>query len=233
MTVSGTSSGNAYLDSLMKGSSSSAASGSSGSSGSKQSIDQEGFLKLLTTQLRTQDPTAPTDTNTMTQQMATFSQVAGITEMNQSLKAVLSTLNSSRIGDASSWIGHAALISGNVATQAANGAYAGQITLPADAKDVTVNLVNSSGQTVYSKSLGAKNAGNVAWSWDGKDPSGNATSDGALQVVVTGVGVDGKALSPTNATWNEIQSVKSPASGSTQIVTGLGTIDPADILQLS
>jgi flagellar basal-body rod modification protein FlgD len=232
MTVSSSSAtGNAYLDSLMKTSSSS--SSSSTGSGSNQSIDQEGFLKLLTTQLQTQDPTEPTDTNAMTQQMATFSQVAGITEMNQSLKSMLTTMNSSRIGDASNWIGRAALISGNVATQASNGAYAGQITLPSDAKDVTVNLVNSAGQTVYSQDLGPKSAGTVSWSWDGKDPSGKATSDGALQVAITGTGTDGKALNPTNATWNEIQSVKSPASGTTQIVTGLGTIDPASILQLS
>ena len=233
MTVSSTSStGNAYLDSLM-GSSSSSSASSSSSSGSNQTIDQQGFLSLLTTQLQTQDPTEPTDTNAMTEQMATFSEVAGITEMNQSLSSMLSTMNSSRMGDASNWIGRAALISGDVATQASNGAYAGQITLPNDAKDVTINLVNASGQTVYSQDLGAKGAGDVSWSWDGKDTSGNATSDGALQVVVTGSTTSGQALNATNATWNEIQSVKSPAAGTTQIVTGLGTIDPSDILQLS
>ena len=226
MTVS---TGNSYLDSL----SNSAATAAATASKSNQTIDQSGFLKLLTAQLKTQDPTAPTDTNTMTQQMATFSQVAGITEMNQSLKSMLSGVNASRFGDASGWIGRAALITGNVATQAANGAYAGQISLPADAKDVTLNLVNSSGQTVYSKQLGAKDKGDVSWSWDGKDPSGNATSDGALQVIVTATGANGKSVSPTLSTWNEIQSVKSPATGTTQLITGLGSIDPADVLQLS
>lgn len=226
MTVS---TGNSYLDSL----SNSAATAAAKASKSNQTIDQSGFLKLLTAQLKTQDPTAPTDTNTMTQQMATFSQVAGITEMNQSLKSMLSGVNASRFGDASGWIGRAALITGNVATQAANGAYAGQISLPADAKDVTLNLVNSSGQTVYSKQLGAKDQGDVSWSWDGKDPSGNATKDGALQVIVTANGTNGKSVSPTLSTWNEIQSVKSPATGTTQLITGLGSIDPADVLQLS
>jgi flagellar basal-body rod modification protein FlgD len=146
---------------------------------------------------------------------------------------MVSNMSASRFGDASGWIGRAALISGNVATQATNGAYAGQITLPDDAKDVTLSLVNSAGETVYTKDLGAKTAGNVSWSWDGKDKDGNATADGALQVVVTGSTTAGKSLNPTNATWNEIQSVKSPASGTTQLITGLGSIDPADVLQLS
>ena len=226
MTVS---TGNSYLDSLTN----SAATAAAKASKSNQTIDQSGFLKLLTTQLQTQDPTAPTDTNAMTQQMATFSQVAGIAEMNQSMKSMVANMSASRFGDASGWIGRAALISGNVATQASNGAYAGQINLPSDAKDVTISLVNSSGQTLYSKDLGPKTAGDVSWAWDGKDNAGNATSDGALQVIVTGVGADGKALNPTNATWNEIQSVKSPASGTTQLITGLGGISPADVLQLS
>ena len=226
MTVS---TGNSYLDSL----SNSAATAAATASKSNQTIDQSGFLKLLTAQLQTQDPTAPTDPNTMTQQMATFSQVAGITEMNQSLKSMLAGVNASRFGDASGWIGRAALISGNVATQATNGAYAGQISLPSDAQNVTLNLVNSAGQTVYSQDLGARNQDDVSWSWYGKDPSGNATRDGALQVIVTATGTNGKSVSPTNSTWNEIQSVKSPATGTTQLITGLGTIDPADILQLS
>jgi len=223
MTV--TSTGNSYLDSLTS------ATGTAAKS--NQTIDQSGFLKLLTTQLKTQDPTEPTDTNAMTQQMATFSQVAGIAEMNQSLKSMLANVTASRFGDASGWIGRAALISGNVATQATNGAYAGQISLPDDAKDVTLSLVNSAGQTVYTKDLGAKSAGDVSWSWDGKDKDGNATADGALQVVVTGSTTAGKSLNASNATWNEIQSVQSPATGTTKLITGLGSVSPTDILQLS
>ena len=226
MTVS---TGNSYLDSL----SASTAAATAATTKSKQTIDQSGFLKLLTTQLKTQDPTEPTDNTQMVQQMATFSQVAGITEMNASLRSMLSDVSASRFGDASGWIGRAALISGDVATQATNGAYAGQITLPSDAKDVAISLVNSSGQTVYSKDLGAKGTGDISWSWDGKDTSGAATTDGALQVIVTAVGTNGKSLSPTNATWNEIQSVKSPATGTTQLITGLGSVSPSDVLQLS
>jgi flagellar basal-body rod modification protein FlgD len=228
MTIS---TGNSYLDSL--GSSSTTAAAAAAASKSSQTINQQGFLQLLTTQLSTQDPTDPTDDNTMVQQMATFSQVAGITEMNQSLGSIATDMAASRFGDASGWIGRAALVSGNVASQASNGAYAGQITLPTDSKDTTISLVNASGQTVYSQDLGAKSAGDVSWSWDGKDSSGNATTDGALQVIVTSVGTDGKSQSPTQATWNEIQSVKSPATGTTQLITGLGSIDPSDVLQLS
>lgn len=200
---------------------------------SNQTINQAGFLKLMTTQLKTQDPTAPTDNNQMVQQMATFSQVTGIAEMNQSLKALASDFAASRFGDASAWIGRAALVAGGTASQATNGAYAGQITLPADAKGLTMSLVNAKGETVYAKDLGYHAGGAVDWSWDGKDAAGNLTKDGAVQVMVTATGVDGKRLDATNATWAEIQSVQSPASGTTSLITGRGKISPADVLQLS
>lgn len=219
--------GSSYLDSL-----NASAASATASTKSNQTIDQAGFLQLLTTQLKTQDPTNPTDDNQMVQQMATFSQVAGIAEMNTSLKTMATSLQASRFGTASGWIGRAALVNSNTATQASNGAYAGQITLPKDAKDVAISLVNASGQTVYAKDLGAQTAGTVNWSWDGKDTSGNATSDGALKVIVSAVGAAG-SVTPTSATWNEINSVQSPASGTTTLMTGLGSIAPSDVLSLS
>jgi flagellar basal-body rod modification protein FlgD len=225
-----TSSTNTYVDTLKAPSS---AANAAASKKSGQTIDQSGFLKLLTQQLQSQDPTAPTDNSQMVQQMATFSQVTGIAEMNASLKSMTKDISAARFGDASGWIGRAALLAGNVAAQSSSGAYAGQITLPSDTKGVTLALVNASGQTVYTKDLGAKGAGDVTWSWDGKDAAGAATKDGALRVVVTAAGVDGKSVSPVNATWNEVQSVKSPATGTTQLITALGSVSPADVLQLS
>lgn len=55
---------------------------------SNQSLDQTAFLKLMTTQLKEQDPFNPMDNTAMVAQMAQFSSVAGISEMNTSLKSI-------------------------------------------------------------------------------------------------------------------------------------------------
>lgn len=227
MTVS---TGNTYLDSLASGS---AAAGTSGTATAKSSstIDQAGFLKLLTTQLQTQDPTAPVDNTQMVAQMAQFSSVAGISEMNTSLKAMATDIAAARFGDASGWIGRGALINSDTASALSTGAYAGQITLPSEAKDVTLTLVDASGQSVYSKDLGAHDAGALDWSWDGKDASGTAVA-GPLQLVVGAQGTSGTSIKPTNATWTEVQSVQSPATGTTTLVTPLGSFAPSQVLQL-
>jgi flagellar basal-body rod modification protein FlgD len=57
--------------------------------GSGQSaLDQTAFLRLMTTQMKEQDPFNPMDNSAMVAQMAQFSSVAGISEMNSSLKAI-------------------------------------------------------------------------------------------------------------------------------------------------
>jgi flagellar basal-body rod modification protein FlgD len=54
----------------------------------RKTLGQTDFLRLLTTQLKEQDPFNPTDNAQMVAQMAQFSSVTGISEMNVSLKAI-------------------------------------------------------------------------------------------------------------------------------------------------
>ena len=51
----------------------------------KDQLGQSDFLKLMTTQLQNQDPFAPMDNGDFIAQMAQFSTVTGIQEMNGSL----------------------------------------------------------------------------------------------------------------------------------------------------
>jgi flagellar basal-body rod modification protein FlgD len=220
---------NSYLSSLYGTSSSSSAStAATGSS----TIDQAGFLKLLTAQMTMQDPTAPMDSNTMVQQMSQMSEVQGITEMNTSMKALLAEAQGNRIGDAASWIGKAALLSSSTAQPLTNGGYAGEITLPSDATSMNVSLVDSTGKSVYTQSLTNQKAGTIDFAWDGKLADGTQAS-GPLSVVVSAAGSKG-TISPTVSTWATITGVNSPAGGSSaQLTTTLGTVAPSDVLSLS
>ena len=60
-------------------------------------MDQSDFLRLMTTQLSTQDPFNPVDNTQMVAQMAQFSQLAGISDMNKSLASIASVLGARRL----------------------------------------------------------------------------------------------------------------------------------------
>lgn len=51
------------------------------------------FLKLMTTQMKMQDPTDPVDNKEMLAQMAQFSSLAGTTEMGDTLKSIATKLD--------------------------------------------------------------------------------------------------------------------------------------------
>jgi flagellar basal-body rod modification protein FlgD len=54
----------------------------------QKALGQTDFLRLMTTQLKSQDPFDPVDNQAMVAQMAQFSSVAGIGEINVSLKTI-------------------------------------------------------------------------------------------------------------------------------------------------
>ncbi len=194
-------------------------------------LDQNAFLKLMTTQLKTQDPFAPVDNTQMVAQMAQFSSVAGISEMNKSLKTIADDIASSRVGDAASWIGRTALVDSSIAAPLADGSYAGEIALAKDAKNVAVSLVDENGAVLKEFAFGAQKAGSVGFAWDGKGADGQPAATGPLRILVTAAGADGQIASTTSA-WTGISAVQSPAGGSAKLVTPLGLIAPADAQRL-
>jgi flagellar basal-body rod modification protein FlgD len=196
-------------------------------------MDQSDFLRLMTTQLSTQDPFNPVDNTQMVAQMAQFSQLAGISEMNKNLASMAQAFAPGRLTDAASWIGRSMLTQSDVATPLQDGSYAGQITLPGDADQVTLSFVDQSGKLVHSESLGAQKAGDLNFAWDGKDADGNVVANGPLRVVVDASGA-GEAVAATTATWTGIAGIQSPANGgATKLVTGLGLLTPDAAIRLS
>ena len=196
-------------------------------------MDQTDFLRLMTTQLTTQDPFNPVDNTQMVAQMAQFSQVAGIAEMNKSLANISAALAPGRLTDAASWIGRSMLVESEYATPLRDGAYAGEIVLPKDADQVSVSYVDEKGAVVHSQTLGAQKAGAIAFAWDGKGADGAVKSSGPLRMIVNASG-NGEAIAAATATWTGIAGIQSPANGGiTKLVTGLGLLSPEDAIRLS
>jgi flagellar basal-body rod modification protein FlgD len=196
-------------------------------------MDQKDFLRLMTTQLTTQDPFNPVDNTQMVAQMAQFSQVAGIAEINKSLANISAALAPGRLNDAASWIGRSMLVDSEIATPLRDGAYAGEIALPKDVDQLTVSYVDDKGAVVHSESLGAQKAGTLSFAWNGKDADGNVKAAGPLRIVVNASN-KGEAINAGTATWTGIAGIQSPANGgATKLVTGLGLLSPEAAIRLA
>ena len=77
----------------------------SDSAAAQTSGDFEMFLKLLTTQIRNQDPMEPADATEYTAQLATFSNVEQAVQTNELLKSMITRFDSQQATSAASFIG--------------------------------------------------------------------------------------------------------------------------------
>lgn len=173
------------------GSSNPPAASSSSSAALAGGMSQSDFLKLMTTQLQSQDPTNPVDNSQFVSQMAQFSQLSAtqdlLTSVNGLSSSVTGAIQSSQVLGSSSLINRQVLVpsttinySGNPVTGAANVATAG---------NVTVNVVDATGNVVRSMNLGNQSGGLSQFSWDGNDNSGNAVPQGTYSMTATSNGV--------------------------------------------
>ena len=119
-----------------------------------QTLGQADFLKLMTAQLKSQDPFNPVDNTQMVAQMAQFSSVAGISQMNSTLSSIADKLGATSTSDALSYVGKNVLTAGNVAYGRSSGGIQGAVQLGADASDVTVAISDANGNLLKTMSLG-------------------------------------------------------------------------------
>ena len=71
----------------------------------KSNLDKDDFLKLLLTQLQNQDPTSPMDNTEFIAQMATFSSLEQMTNMNTTLESFLKSQNQNLLITYSQFVG--------------------------------------------------------------------------------------------------------------------------------
>ena len=169
--------GNDYLASL---------GGSSGKSATTAEDIQNRFLKLLTTQLKNQDPLNPVDNAQMTSQLAQINTISGIEKTNATLSKMLDIYNGSQGMQAAGLIGKHVLVTGNN-LDLAGGTAAGGVLLGQPADQVTVTVLDAAGNKLQTQDLGAHDAGNLAFSWDGKKADGTQMPAGSYRFAVTAV----------------------------------------------
>lgn len=126
------------------------------------------FLKLLVAQMNNQNPLEPQDNSEFVAQLAQFSAVEGMENLNGTVDDMASKLRSSQALQASSMVGQSVIVPGNEYGLLQNGdLIAGFAELPATTMDLSLEIQSSSGQTLETISVGQHDKGPVSMRWDG------------------------------------------------------------------
>lgn len=152
--------------------------------GKTTSLGTEDFLTLLVAQLENQNPLDPADTEEFTDQLAQFSQVEQLINVNDKLDEMVTGMNGSQEGvDANSFIGRTVTATVTSMTIDDGAVSSGFYEVDGSA-EVTVYVYDSNGTKVATLSQGEVEAGSYLISWDGTDDEGNSLEDGEYSYVV-------------------------------------------------
>ena len=136
------------------------------------SLGKDDFLKLLVAQLEHQDPLAPQEGQEFAAQLAQFSSLEQLTNINDNLEASqafdLALSNSSMVN----LIGKTVDAPGNKFDLDKGETETLSFSLGEDASEVSIDIFNSAGANVASLSLGAQSAGQKEFVWPGTDSNG-------------------------------------------------------------
>ncbi len=198
----------------------------------KPSVGKNDFLRLLVSQLENQNPLEPAKDTEFVAQLATFSSLEQLVDLNKRMDGVLGAQNDLVNSQALDLIGRKVLADIGGATHLKAGkAEELAYQLPSSMASAKVEIVDATGKvvTTITPTDGAI-AGEHRVTWDGTDSNGNQLPDGAYtaRVVVS----DGKSeLTLKPYTLVPVDGVRFGADG-LSLVSGDQTIPFASIVEI-
>lgn len=152
-----------------------------GAAASEKTLGQDSFLKLLITQLKNQNPLDPQDNTAFVAQLAQFSSLQGIQNLNTTVSSLASGMQSSQALQASALVGRSVSVAATKANLTAGNYVPGTVILPESTADLNLNIYNSANELVFQKDLGAQQAGELPFAWNGTATDGTQLPSGSYR----------------------------------------------------
>ncbi len=160
-------------------------------------MGKDDFLNLLITQLQNQDPLNPTDSTEFTAQLAQFSSLEQLGNVNENLMELNNFQASINNSQAVSLIGKAITATGNSIQLTDDGQVQCDFSLKNDAALVVANIYDSTGKFVADFESQNLSAGQHSLFWDGTDKQGNRVTNGNYTFEILAADAKGRDIDAT------------------------------------
>lgn len=215
-----------YIDSINQAATASQSTNSS--ENSDEVLGKQDFLTLLVAQLQNQDPLNPDDPTEFTAQLAQFSQLEQMFNLNESVDSMAASLEGSDEMAALQTIGK------DVVYETASFNYDGSdvevgYTLDGLASDVKLHL-QLNGTTIKTLTGEELTAGNHFITWDGTTDSGQQAPIGDYTIVLEAKAGEGDSVAASPLIKSEVTGVNLNGSFGGTLVTTAGEISFSSIL---
>jgi len=183
----------------------------------KEEMGKQEFLTLFTAQLQNQNPLEPVKNEAFVAQLAQFSQLEALTNMQGSLDKFVSSMSGERMLGSASLIGKKVSVTDTPTQLSAGGNITGNIDLPTGASGVMVSVFDAQGRLVQELIAGPQMPGSMPIAWDGKDAANKPAAPGLYRLSATAV-VNGQTSNVPVNTLSTVRAIATnPADGSVSV----------------
>lgn len=190
------------------------------SSAKTSALGQDQFLTLLVAQLQNQDPLNPADATEFTSQLAQYSQLEQLFNLNDSMEQLATAQNNSERLSALTLIGQDVVVENSEFTLGKESVEIGY-KVDGTVTDVDLLIKNSDGKTVATLSASDLSEGNHFLTWDGKNSSGTALDPGTYSIQISAKNGTTASASVSPLVRSEVTGIDLSGSEA-KIVTALG-----------
>mgnify|MGYP002625368165 CR=1 FL=1 len=163
-------------------------------------MDKEDFLLLLVTQFQYQDPLNPMEDQEFVAQMAQFSSLEQLMNLNDSMEGLTDATENQQMINATSYIGKQVSVSGNSIGKTTDAD--GKTTISTfryafgDAvREGVLTVQDSLGNPVYTETLAGKTANTTfEFTWSGLNDKGQVAPDGAYTISLAAYNQAGESV---------------------------------------
>ena len=179
----------------------------------QKTMGQEDFLKLLTTQMQNQDPTNPVDNTKMIADMAQFSSLEAMKQLNDTVSSMSQMFKTNQAVQASVLVGKDVVVPGSKVNLVSGSAPVALVNIEDPLTEVKAQIRNASGELVREYAWDSLPVGQGDLKWDGKDASGNALPQGVYTLSAFGTNSEGARASVGTLVAQKVVSVDVGSSG--------------------
>lgn len=198
----------------------------------KNKLGQEDFMELMVAQLRNQDPFAPMENGDFLAQIAQFSQVSGLQDLQKSFDELSTSLVSNQALQAASLVGRDVLAPTGLGVFSQGGSIRGDVELPSASARVEVKIYDGAGQVVRTLELGSQASGSAMFQWDGLRDDGTYAQPGTYLVSATAE-FNGRNEAVEANVVNRVNGVTLGNNGGLLLdLAGVGPLDFTEVKQI-
>ncbi len=194
-------------------------------------LDRDAFLSLLITQLQNQDPLNPTDSVEFTAQLAQFSSLEQLGNVNENLVQLQNFQASINNSQAVSLIGKEITANGNSLILAGDQPAGCDFKLDGDASMVVVSIYDHTGEFVNSFESQNLTTGQHTLFWDGTDQNGTPVASGNYTFEVMAADANGNNIQTTTFFSGKVNKVIFE-DNTTYLISGDQRVALGDVIEV-